>query len=364
LRNRARQVQLLVPYPDALITTVQLPRAGARRSKALLAYAVEDQTVSEPSENEVSWLGAAGDADVVSVLDRKQLGLWREALEAAGLSVSSVSSESLLVPRSDQRWSCVLDGREGFVRTGDFEASVTDSGDRDSPPLALCLLVEAARARDALPQGVDVYARAPEAKPDFEAWQRTLGVQVRPAPHWDWRTASEAGPNVANIRARWTLPSGVARKLRPAALIAGAAIALHVFASVADWARLAAEQRSLRAQMEARFRSMFPDALAVADPALQMRRKLAEARRAANQPDDGDFSVMVARIAPALKALPAGSVRTLSYENGRITLEIADDGSDLASRISKQLAQAGLKVTTLPPAGGGRRTIALSVTVA
>ena len=81
--------------------------------------------------------------------------------------------------------------------------------------------------------------------------------------------------------------------LRPAAWIAGAALAIHAVALVADWTLLGAEQRSLRAQMEARFRSAFPDAVAVADPALQMRRQLAAARHRAGVPDGGDFAPMI-----------------------------------------------------------------------
>ena len=114
--------------------------------------------------------------------------------------------------------------------------------------------------------------------------------------------------------------------------------------------------------MESRFRAAFPDAIAVADPALQMRRKLAESRRAANRSDDGDFAVMIGKVAAGLKELPAGSLRTLSYENGRMTLELAVGDDALVRRISAQLSRAGLSVETVPAAARtGRDKVTMTV---
>src|SRR5204862_2158286 len=104
---------------------------------------------------------------------------------------------------------------------------------------------------------------------------RELGIPLRAAGAWDWRSAAEdAGSSLAQERRAWRVAPAILASLRPAALIAAAALALHGIALVVDWGVLAGEQRSVRAQMEARFRRAFPDAVAVADPALQMRRQL------------------------------------------------------------------------------------------
>jgi general secretion pathway protein L len=133
-------------------------------------------------------------------------------------------------------------------------------------------------------------------------------------------------------------------------------------ALIVDWTRLASEQRSLRAQMEARFRSAFPDAVAVADPALQMRRKLADARHAAGQPDGGDFLPMMEKVATALKEAPAGALRIASYESGRMTLELAAVEEGSVRRIVARLLQTGLRVDTAPAGTrGGSSTVVLTV---
>jgi len=231
------------------------------------------------------------------------------------------------------------------VRTGEFEGAATDCGDRETPPLSLRLMLQEAQARGAKPNSIALYTTVPDAAPDIDAWARELGAAVRVAGSWDWRTApSAAGVSLARERQRWRAITGAAPRLRAAAWILGAALAIQAAALVIDWTSLANEQRALRQQMESRFRSAFPDAIAVVDPALQMRRKLAEAHHAAGQPDSGDFLPLITQVGAAAKELPAGAVRAVSYEGGRLTLEISAADEASVSRIVARLAQSGLSV--------------------
>jgi general secretion pathway protein L len=253
------------------------------------------------------------------------------------------------MPWAAGEWSMAWDGREGFVRTGALEGAATDSGDRDTPPLSLRLMLDAAGARDSRPAALALHMTASQghAAPDVAAWQRTLGVACRMAESWDWRTAPpHAGVALVRERPSWRALAGVAERLKPAAWIATAALALHAGALIADWTLLAGRQQVLRQQMEARFRAAVPDAVAVADPALQMHRKLAEARHAAGLADDGDFLPLLERVAAGMKDLSAASVRVVSYESGRITLELALFDGPALHRVTARLREAGLSVDT------------------
>ena len=335
------RVELVVPAAQVLLTRAKLPQGARRRTGPVLAFAVEEATAAEPDANQVTWLGMRDGTDLLAVLDKRGLERWREALEAAGVRSHEVRAETLLLPLSSGEWSLAWDGAEGFVRSGEFEGAATDGGDRASPPLALRMLLEEAGARR--PRAIAVYTTAPGAAPDLAAWQAELGVPLRDAGAWDWRSAPEqAGASLAQTRRRWRMNRAVLASLRPAAWIAGAALALHGVALIADWALLGAEQRALRAQMEARFRGVFPDAVAVTDPALQMRRQLAAARHRAGLPDGGDLAPMIEKVAAGLKGLPAGGLRTVSYESGRMILELGAVEAPLLRRTAAQLVQAGL----------------------
>lgn len=349
LPRRAERVQLVIPATQVLILQTRLPPAARRHAGSVLAYAIEDETVGEPDANQVSWLGNAGDNDVLAAVDKHGLARWRTALNAAGIGGYEVHCETLLLPWTAEanEWSLAWDGHEGVVRSGEFEGAATDCGDRETPPLCLRLLLEEAAAHSAAPSSIALYTTLPDAAPNIEAWTRKLGISVRFAGAWGWRTASPAaGVSLTQERQRWRAFTGIVPRLRPAAWMLGAALAIQAAALIIDWSSLASEQRALRQQMESRFRTTFPDAVAVVDPALQLRRKLAEARHAAGQPDSGDFLPMIEQVAAATKELPAGAIRTLSYEAGRMTLELATLDEPSVRRIVARLLQSGLSVDT------------------
>lgn len=345
LPRRAERVQLVIPAAQVLITRARVPHAARRHTGSVLAFAVENETVGEPDANQVSWLGAVGDSDVLAVVDKPGLTRWRDALDAAGVRGYEVHCETLLLPWATGEWSLAWNGRDGFVRSGEFEGAATDCGDREAPPLSLRLMLEEAQTRSERPASIALYITARATAPDLEAWQRELGVALRLAGPWDWRTASpQAGVSLAQQRRRWRLAPGALARLRPAAWIVGVALAIQAVALVTDWMLLAREQRTLRQNMVARFRAAFPDAVAVVDPALQMRRKIAEARHAAGQSDGGDFLPMIEQVTVGMKDLPGGGLRILSYENGRMTLELAATEEAAVNRIVTRLTQSGLSV--------------------
>ena len=367
LPRRAESVQLIVPAEEVLITRTRLPATARRRASMVLAYAVEEKSAGDPDANQVSWLGSVGDADVLAVADRQGLKRWHEALDAVGIRNYELHCETLMLPWAAGEWSLAWNGRDGFVRTGRFEGTTTDCGDPKSPPLSLRMMVEDAKSRGAAPSSIAVYANISadrsDAPLDIEAWQRALGVALRWAGTWDWRMAPpEAGVSLAQESAGWRLPRGTFARLRPLAWIAGTALVIHALALVVDWTRLASEQRGLRQQMESRFRAAFPEAVAVADPALQMRRKLVEARHAAGLADATDFLPMITQVAAALKAVPAGTLRVLSYEAGRMTLELNAIDEAAVGRIMAQLRQYGLHADAARPAAQAKAsTVILTV---
>ena len=345
LPRRADRIQLVLPAAQVLIARARLPQAARRNAGGVLAYAVEELTAVEPEANQVSWLGTAGDTDVLAIVDKVGLARWRDALDAVGIGGYEVQCETLLLPWATAEWSLAWDGHEGFVRTGPLEGAATDCGDHEVPPLSLRLLIEEARSRDAVPASIAIYTSAPDAAPQVDAWASDLGVAVRLAGTSDWRTAAiDAGISLTQERQRWRAFTGLPARLRPAGWILGAALAIHATALVIDWTSLAHQQRVLRQQMEARFRTIFPDAVAVADPALQMRRKLAEARHAAGQSDSGDFLPLIARVGDAAKGLPVGTLRIVSYDSGRMALQLSGVDDASVRRIVARLQQSGLIV--------------------
>jgi len=372
LPKNAHSAQLIIPAAQVLLTRARLPEAVRRRTGSVLAFAVEEEMLGEPDANQVSWIGSAGDEGVLAAVDKKGLKECLDALQAAAIRVDEIYCETLLLPWTPREWSLAWDGQEGFVRIGEFEGGATDCGDDASPPLSLHLMVEEAERHGAKPASIALYVIEPEgamtfeggaggirknpaAAPDIEAWQHVLGIPVYIAGTWDWRRAPQSSINLLQERTRWPLFRGLFSRLRPAVWIGVAALVIHSLAVTADWALLADEERTLHQQMETRFRALFPAAVAVVDPALQMRRKLVEARHAAGVPDVTDFLPMIKTVGPGLSELAPASLRAVSYDSGRITLELAAE-EGLANRIAARLRENDLRVDINPSsadAGGG-----------
>jgi len=363
LPQRADRIQLVLAAGDVLITRVRLPESAKRHAGSVLAYAVEEEIVGDPEANQVSWLGSSGDTDILAVVDRQGLTHWHDALETNGIRGYEVHCEILMLPWTSGEWSLAWNGHEGFVRTAEFEGTSTDSGDLNSPPLSLRMMLDEAKTRGEAPASIAVYTTVPESSPDIPAWQRALGVALRLVGPWDWRKAEpEAGVRLAQERPRWRWLPDTLPRLKAAVWIVGIALAIQTVALVADWARLAGEQKQLRHQMETRFRTAFPETVAVVDPALQMHRKLVEARHAIGQTDSSDFLPMLAKVAPALKGLRTGTLHIASYESGRMTLELASVEDAAMRRIVARLAEAGLRAdVSRPSTRTSRATVILTV---
>ena len=351
LPQGAARIELVLAASQVLITRAQLPPASRRRSAAVLAYAAEEQLASDPDTNQVSRLGQAGSDDVLAVVNRKHLKSWRDALDAVGIHVDAVYCETLMLPIQNGEWSLAWNGQEGYLRTGQFEGGATDFGDRMTPPLALQLLLDDARAHDVLPASIALHVANALAQPDLGVWQQSLGVQMRLAAPSDWRMASTpAAGRIDQQRQRWRPSPAILTRWRHIGWILLAALLLHSTALLVDRIRLGSEQHQLRQTMETRFRALFPGTVAVADPVLQTRRLLAQVRHVANQPDAGDFPVMLNKVVAALAGVTAAELHALSYEDGRMTLEFTTPGDPLARQIQDRLVHAGFDVQLSPSA--------------
>lgn len=357
LPRHARRVQVVLPASQVVFLHVKLPPSRRRPAGRALAFAVEEQTAGDPALNQVRWLGQANGDDVLAVFDQDGFDAWCSALAEAGVRGVEWQAETLLLPWSTDTWHLRWNGTEGFVRTGEFEGAATDCGDAATPPVSLRLLLAQARAGETAPARIVLHPTVAEAAPDAVAWSHRLGLEVEVATATDvgdWTLAPmHAGVPLVVQERGWRGLSDLAPRLRTAAWVLAVALALHATLLVGEWGVLAGERRSLQAQLEQRFRSAFPEAVAVANAPLQMRRQLAQARHAAGQTDPGDFPALVAHVGDAGRDLPAGSVRALSYESSRLVVDVVGVDAAGLQQVAARLAQAGLQVETLPPATPG-----------
>jgi general secretion pathway protein L len=319
---RADRVELVLPASRVLFARLALPRVGSGTLRELLPFAVEDRLLADPSRIHA----VAGQVDrrgetLVAVIDREWLVGNVQALRAAGLSPTSAWCESALLARGAGDWNLVLGPDRGLLVDSDGAAVTFDRAPGTSFPLALRIALDEASARGERPPALRVHTEADAPLPDLERWSADAGVKLVPGSRWEMLSRGAPGPGTIELLTADLAPRARAlaalRVPRAAVLLAASIALVQVALDAAQAWQLDRERSRLRANAETIFRSAFPEAKAVVDPVLQMRRNLAELRRSRGLAGGDEFLVRLTR---AAQEAP-GPVRSIEYAGGRLDVK-------------------------------------------
>ena len=316
---------LVAPATAVRLTAAKLP-AKNRRRMGQLAFAVEDGLAADAAAlHAVAGPDLADGRTVVAVCERSWIDAALAAVQAAALAPVSMRVETLLPALEAGSWSVVWNGAGGFVRTGPASGFGFDRS-TDGAPLALRLaLAESARSPRRIVLRTATGAATSEMTADAAAWAAELGVPVAaggpfPGLEAGWEKSIELLEGEFARAGRFTGMLPLAKALRPAAIVAALIVIAQLALTAGEWWMLRSEKQRLQARMEQNFRAAFPGAQQVIDPVLQMQRQLAQLRRQAGAADDGDFLVLAAKAAPALRG---ARVKLVGYERSRLEIDAA-----------------------------------------
>jgi general secretion pathway protein L len=314
----------IIAADRVLSLAATLPPGGRRRWQTVLPYVAEEYTLVDPEENHVVPGPAISEGRrMLAVVDKAWLTRIVDAAHNAKLSLRRMVAETFLPALAADCWPLVWDGSSGFVKTGAASGTALDIGDISTPPLALRLSLDAAPQ---VPKKIEIrfiHDIAAEQR-NMPQWS-DLQLPLIAGADWDWRRAAipEDALNLlwgdfaprAKFQEWWP-------KLRPAAYLLLAVLAVEIIGSNIKWALLVNEKSQLTKNMQRTFRATFGDAVVLVNAPLQMQRNLAELRHAAGLPDAGDFLPLLNSASSSLTALPAGSVVAMHYEAGRLDIDI------------------------------------------
>ena len=334
-----------------LMFTAPQPPGNQRRWQAALPFIAEEHALTDPDDiHAVPAATSQADTMAVSVIAKSWLKQIVAATTEARLPLRRLIAETLMPDLSAASWTLVWDGSSGFLRTSPTTGLTLDSGDHETPPLALLLSLTAAGTHPPRQielrqiQSADV---AVSPAQDLPGWN--LPVPLVRGEAWDWRRAPipEAIPNLLwgdfapPMRLFESLP-----KLRPVLFILLAAFIIEVVGTHIEWAILAQEKHALTQQQEHIFHAAFGDDSTLVDAPLQMQRNLAASRHAAGVADTTDLIPLLDSAAQVIGTLNAGSLRSLNYDSGKLELDLKLAQSVDFDALTKKLQSRGLKVRT------------------
>ena len=318
---QADQIVLIVAASRVLLTQVHLPAVRQGKLREMLAFAVEDKLLTEPDKiHVVAATRTQGGDTAVAIIDRAWLHQQLKYLQQQKIRPDKMLAETLLPHLKNHAWSMVWNGQGGFVRTGQNAGIVVDGGDTHTPPMALTLALEEARTLKSAPTRIVLYHTQGAVAP---AWTNSLNLDIEQAGVWSWQNAEIDGLSTLNLlQGEFAPPNksqGWLKHLRPAFMLLGIIVGVHLLATIADWAQLRHRQNQLQNEMVTTFKQTFPEATAIVDPALQMRRNLSELQRARGVMGSADFLSLLALTAPVIHQ---AKIQTLQYGQDKLQLEL------------------------------------------
>lgn len=358
LLPKASSVDVVFDASDVFITTIDPPKLAEGKLRMALPNILEERLLADPADCHFAFRQArgggntaAGDAPKlpVAVIDRGLLTRALDALTESGYRVRAAYSEIYTVPPPAGGVLSVRIGRgRGVARSGVHEGFAFDIGDDVPPTLALA-------ARQLGIKRIHAYGR--EA-PRLAALAEGLGVQVDvhaeevEAGSTDGAVnllqgAFAQGGMMGSFTPGGLLPALTARTLRVPLAWAAAAVVVAVAGMNIYYLKLDSESRALRSQMEASFRSNFPQITAIVDPIEQTRRQMSELRSRAGIPSANDFSVLNARTALLLSIAPLGSVAAMEYRDNTLKVKFkpgTGDNAALQNSLRSAAVQQGLAI--------------------
>ena len=328
---RGDDVEAVLPASRVLFARLKLPRVGAATIRELLPFAVEDRLLADPSH--IHAVAGAKDAKgetIVAVIDREWLHAMVTALARSGLRPARAWPESAVLAGGHGDWNLVWSPARGMLVDDYGVATMFDHDASGAFPLALRLALDEATARGERPDGVRVHTEGDAPLPALERWTAESGIRFAPGTQWEKLARDDPDAGAINLLQGEFSPRRASRVRLPRAAIwlAVAIAVLQMSFGALDALRLRHERTKLEQRREAIFRDAVPEARAIVDPDLQMKRILVDLRRTHGIAVDDEFLGRLSRIAQE----PGGLARSVEYANGKLVVQRAGGPMAEASR--------------------------------
>lgn len=351
--------EIVVAASRLRIACVRLPPMPPSRVAGAAAFALEDQLAGPLAAHHLVASPQADDGRVRVVVVARALV---DGIVGSRRDIARVVAEpDLAPPVSGWRWCAAADG--GFVQRADGSAFPVGAVSPDGALPAELALALAQAVREQLPPAT-IRVEAEVADGDLARWQRETRVAFVRGTPWRWQSAP-ATAFAAAVDLRPGPPASepgaqrhpVRRRFAPALWLAAAAVALHVAATIGEWAWLRIDGwREARAWPALAAAAGIP-AEAADTPAsarAAIARRHADVRHAHGLAVPDDALPLLARAAAALARLPRGSVKSATYADGHWTLDVAHVEGGAIRDLDLRMRAAGIAFLIAPAAGGAR----------
>jgi general secretion pathway protein L len=347
--STGRQVAVILPAGDALVTESDAPPKSAAKLAQVIPYALEERVADEIENLHF----ALGDRDAttgrvpVVVVERERIDARLAELRAAGLQPSALYSEASLLPSMPGQMIALLDGDTLTLRSADSPPLVMPALSLDDAfEIALAAQPAAVPGLEAPAPGLLIYAGHDEWQAHqhaVDAWRdRFTGVKVQLLPDGPLSLlapAAVSGEAINLLQGSLALSSPVQqgwRAWRVAAVLAGVLLCLHLGSRVFELQRLKKTEAALNTSIEDAFHAAMPGVQNATDARRRIARRLEEVRSGGG----GSLLPALAALAIARNAAPSTTIEGINYREGVLDLRVISPDAASLDAIGQQLRAA------------------------
>lgn len=349
-----RALIVLAPGASVTLARPELPVKGGARLAQLAPYAMEESLAGEVEQ--FHFAVGSTDADgrtPVAAVRRDEMRGWIGALQAAGLEPQAVVTDTLCIPDNPGKIVAVIDDGRLLVRApGALPVAL------DAEPLTEAFALAGLEGED---RHVQLYVSQQDwqqSREMIEALREVTGsldLQLLPEGALPLLAAGATRAHALSLlqgefarrvgwRAQW-------QRWRLVAVLALAALALHVGVHGSDLIRLRTEERRLDAAIEQAARIALPDVERVVDARAQIEQRLAGGGAA----DPAGLLARLADIGRAIGGVPGPKIAALGWRERSLELQLSAPDTDALARFAQALTARGLaaSVESTTPAAQG-----------
>ena len=338
---RERQVVVIAPGSSVTLARPELPAKAGARLAQVVPYAMEESLAGEVEQFHFA-IGGTDDAGgtEVAAVRREELRGWLDALAAAGIDVTAVVPDTLCLPDNPGKTVAVIDSGQLLVRApGNLPVAL------DAEPLTEAFTLAGLEGED---RHVQLFVSQQDwqySREMIEALREVTGsldLQVLPDGALPLLAAGAVRPGRLSLlqgefarrtgwRAEW-------QRWRVAAILAVAALALHVGVRAYDLVSLYSEQRRLDTAIEQAARVALPDVERIEDARTQVEQRL----RGAGAADPHGLLSQLAAVGGALAGAPGPRLESFDWRDRSLELSLNAPNTDSIARFAQGVNERGL----------------------
>ena len=327
-----------VPGEDLRLLSLQIAAEERRHLARSLPFMLEEELSEDISSLHFASVPRDKLDYAVAICSREKMESYQTLLSQFP-GVNQWLPEPLLLPWNPGEWCLVVEGERAIVRVGDSEGFAVELQ-------MLNMMLEAVKLQAGAPEAIVIYGRDQSAETALVPEELQAAVQWRQGDLYAAMMISEMPAQPLNLRqGEWAVRLPLERwwqQWRVAAMLFGAAVAIHMLATWTDYRQLEQENLALRGAVQETYRQAFPRG-AVVDAEKQLRRQL-DSMTGSSQASG--FVGLVAQVGDVVTTAD-GSIVSINYNEkaGEIRLNLLAADYEAVERIRSGFVENGLQAT-------------------